>query len=167
MEGDIRSCHCTTIDVISIHALTWRATVLILVMAAQAEFLPTPSHGGRPWQCLTRHSLIGIFLPTPSHGGRLLHPHSLHAKLYFYPRPHMEGDEFCVGFGVHRPISTHALTWRATCRALLLLSGGGISTHALTWRATMSITGTALCETDFYPRPHMEGDNRGLPPFYN
>ena len=55
---------------------------------------------------------------------------------HFYPRPHMEGDKVLhdeFGFG---PISTHALTWRATT-----LTGGSsgdatISTHALTWRAT-------------------------------
>ena len=33
---------------------------------------------------------------------------------YFYPRPHMEGDAHLPRPHDRRPISTHALTWRAT-----------------------------------------------------
>ena len=77
---------------------------------------------------------------------------------HFYPRPHMEGDKVLhdeFGFG---PISTHALTWRATT-----LTGGSsgdatISTHALTWRATDASENEVEEESNFYPRPHMEGD---------
>ena len=34
-------------------------------------------------------------------------------------------------------ISTHALTWSATCAEMMLKRGLGISTHALTWSATL------------------------------
>ena len=56
-------------------------------------------------------------------------------------------------------ISTHALTWRATGEAVAeAVADYFISTHALTWRATQPIVAVHLLATDFYPRPHMEGD---------
>ena len=55
-------------------------------------------------------------------------------------------------------ISTHALTWRATeCKAVGK-EAARISTHALTWRATRHTTPFFAPSSDFYPRPHMEGD---------
>ncbi len=39
-------------------------------------------------------------------------------KLYFYPRPHMEGDRKIQRLGGPGRISTHALTWRATANML-------------------------------------------------
>ena len=62
-------------------------------------------------------NFCGIFLPTPSHGGRPL---------------------FVIVPVVTLPISTHALTWRATAADV------GLSAKPLY----------------FYPRPHMEGDNK-------
>ena len=82
--------------------------------------------------------LAKLFLPTPSHGGRQ------------YRQRLSER---------HRRISTHALTWRATLlREILRGSPLGISTHALTWRATPPPSGALCNPSDFYPRPHMEGD---------
>ena len=164
MEGDIRSCHCTTIDVISIHALTWRATVLILVMAAQAEFLPTPSHGGRQdegicwsrprristhaltwrathWRIL--HRMRQGFLPTPSHGGRPPPLTRLPGRWgYFYPRPHMEGDPMASRYmsTVSRFLPTPSHGGRPD-DIVPPFASYSISTHALTWRAT-----ERLCE---------------------
>ena len=116
MEGDrdmLKAIH-GEFD-ISTHALTWRATSLLALHAAQLfQFLPTPSHGGRhapgnrPGENINFYprphmegdpngpscdGLRMIFLPTPSHGGRPPHPWFLRTSRYhFYPRPHMEGD---------------------------------------------------------------------------
>ena len=55
----------------------------------------------------------------------------------FYPRPHMEGDRrACFVYRANFPISTHALTWRATLGKKTEFVTLWISTHALTWRAT-------------------------------
>ena len=61
---------CMSAQFISTHALTWRATRQNDGSIRISQFLPTPSHGGRPQirhRCETPRSL---FLPTPSHGGR-------------------------------------------------------------------------------------------------
>ena len=55
---------------------------------------------------------------------------------YFYPRPHMEGDQ---------PTLTRCYIY-------------AISTHALTWRATRTMSSRISGMPYFYPRPHMEGD---------
>ena len=55
-------------------------------------------------------------------------------------------------------ISTHALTWRATSISTSPLTEIGISTHALTWRATYTLIFNDRGVDHFYPRPHMEGD---------
>ena len=42
----------------------------------------------------------------------------------FYPRPHMEGDPvFCRSLPL-APISTHALTWRATYESYVISADG-------------------------------------------
>ena len=123
---------------ISTHALTWRATFSVSICQQPIKpFLPTPSHGGRP-SALRCAATIGKFLPTPSHGGRPF-------------RARQDQQE--------TPISTHALTWRATAtpkkarpRSPLFLptpSHGG-----RLFREVNEIDG----QRDFYPRPHMEGD---------
>ena len=48
----------------------------------------------------------------------------------------MEGDHAALQNHNILPISTHALTWRATDYLLYKLGDTSISTHALTWRAT-------------------------------
>ena len=54
----------------------------------------------------------------------------------------MEGDVPSIAVtGTQVLISTHALTWRATCWGLAILSE----------------------TSDFYPRPHMEGDGQWFP----
>ncbi len=55
-------------------------------------------------------------------------------------------------------ISTHALTWRATAARGGKRQAVRISTHALTWRATACPTCRLQHRSNFYPRPHMEGD---------
>ena len=125
---------------ISTHALTWRATRNRRSNPGSKEFLPTPSHGGRP--LAPPFPPVGLqFLPTPSHGGRL-HTHII------------VGPEQCI--------STHALTWRATLTDCGCGSPGGISTHALTWRATGAGLASCFEVKNFYPRPHMEGDHNPL-----
>ena len=115
MEGDLpRPDEEIQYLSISTHALTWRATKRYHAEKNGEEFLPTPSHGGRP-----------------RHWGQHVSVQS------FYPRPHMEGD--VVLFGLFNPllvISTHALTWRATLVVFRQNGARYISTHALTWRAT-------------------------------
>ena len=80
----------------------------------------------------------GEFLPTPSHGGRPPPPEQSGGPWDFYPRPHMEGDQ-------------PDLTGCCIC---------AISTHALTWRATHGCNYISKGTKNFYPRPHMEGDQR-------
>ena len=58
---------------------------------------------------------VNQFLPTPSHGGRLTKWLSRPRNMNFYPRPHMEGDVQRLRIFEDAHISTHALTWRATC----------------------------------------------------
>ena len=92
MEGDFCAGIISFTNFISTHALTWRATHRGRFPApAFAQFLPTPSHGGRHESLCTDFDyenfyprphmegdrqaaqIIGfdvIFLPTPSHGGR-------------------------------------------------------------------------------------------------
>ena len=197
---------CPISIVISTHALTWRATDFAHVQLAVHPFLPTPSHGGRPRQmCQTQvmmdfyprphmegdceNGIIRMnskeFLPTPSHGGRPpIYGRDGSFLRDFYPRPHMEGDQGAAGIGRQAPISTHALTWRATPSASSSTStsvaisthaltwratpsltfvpdASEISTHALTWRATTTSTVPSLLSAHFYPRPHMEGDKQG------
>ena len=45
---------------------------------------------------------------------------------------------------------------------LFILLEQQISTHALTWRATCCDVGLSSKSLDFYPRPHMEGDESKL-----
>ena len=97
----------------------------------------------------------------------------------------MEGDDDCALHRDSTGISTHALTWRATRKVFEREQRQMISTHALTWRATRSKMTDLLFREflptpshggrrtilflppgdvrDFYPRPHMEGDERYLP----
>ena len=102
---------------ISTHALTWRATkTFIQIGAAVYHFYPRPHMEGD-----TKRRRCGpppsLFLPTPSHGGR---------------------QSRCRPNQTDQTISTHALTWRATCHRLRPDKDAG----------------------DFYPRPHMEGDSK-------
>ena len=95
MEGDLADLPpMVDFKAISTHALTWRATIYLRVPDIEGiGFLPTPSHGGRP-----KGSVFALPLSN------------------FYPRPHMEGDPFkFLSVDYLRVISTHALTWRATC----------------------------------------------------
>ena len=49
MEGDITTTKTCKYITISTHALTWRATQYRYRPGCDTQFLPTPSHGGRPW----------------------------------------------------------------------------------------------------------------------
>ena len=71
MEGDQLKPRSLRIffQAISTHALTWRATPACQVDIIVLKFLPTPSHGGRPFNSPASSQI-----------------------LHFYPRPHMEGD---------------------------------------------------------------------------
>ena len=166
--------------IVSIHALTWRATSTtpdgryIVPM-----FQSTPSHGGRQQAALTKLFVSG-FQSTPSHGGRPGYLSRNTAINGFNPRPHMEGDldskhrtlanyqfQSTPSHGGRQKMDTR------TARDKLFQStpshGGRhrlkelicilmpVSIHALTWRATtlMPRYSAMIC---FNPRPHMEGD---------
>ena len=134
----------TAANKISTHALTWRATRGLY----------------------DRQPLATRFLPTPSHGGRLIRLKAQNKHLYFYPRPHMEGDDR-LGIGADNfSISTHALTWRATRWIRWGSNRLTISTHALTWRATrVGVVTTAVYE--FLPTPSHGGRLESTPPYYH
>ena len=130
------------------------------ISGGKIRFLPTPSHGGRRGMSTWRLSLTPKFLPTPSHGGRppIVTPGTPGHN--FYPRPHMEGDvgkspAALPGIG----ISTHALTWRATVMVLTtVLDFSFLPTPSHGGRHTLTLY--FLRCSDFYPRPHMEGDKQ-------
>ncbi len=106
----------------------------------EAAFLPTPSHGGRrlsfrpllsyltiSTHALTWRATAGVrpyklldVISTHALTWRATYcaPLSVCAQRDFYPRPHMEGDLWCVISPAARDISTHALTWRATANML-------------------------------------------------
>ncbi len=146
---------------ISTHALTWRATYFMSSASADVDnFYPRPHMEGDMrgeemgvtiW--ISTHALTWRatyenvqaysdfeFLPTPSHGGR--------------PAERKKRR-------LERKISTHALTWRATSDGDYTWAKAEISTHALTWRATRQSAAGRFGRRDFYPRPHMEGDQPG------
>ena len=105
--------------------------------------------------------LKGVFLPTPSHGGRHFNTVYIGSLSNFYPRPHMEGDNIvCFPFPyacLFLPTPSHG--GRPCCKACMY-NVSRISTHALTWRATMVKNIRQQYLSNFYPRPHMEGDQR-------
>ena len=76
---------------ISTHALTWRATKIKTISVNALEFLPTPSHGGRPSN-LHPGSNTRYFYPRPHMEGDAPIPIVSTGDSDFYPRPHMEGD---------------------------------------------------------------------------
>ena len=131
-----------------------------LDIIAELQFLPTPSHGGRPARCLPLKTVLSYFYPRPHMEGDQRVKYSLALRQNFYPRPHMEGDR-TPNLQCHSRyrISTHALTWRATsvgfsfatrARFLPTPSHGGRQRQ---WSFPLPLS-------NFYPRPHMEGDRR-------
>ena len=145
---------------ISTHALTWRATPEWMRLSLPVEFLPTPSHGGRRRQDFITN-FIHLFLPTPLTWRATISWSSNTLRREFLPTPSHGGRRDCMdGLAKVSPISTHALTWRATCPPCCKTLRQHISTHALTWRATSCDMIIIEQETNFYPRPHMEGDRR-------
>ena len=107
------------------------------------DFYPRPHMEG---DCdgMTAILLDTDFYPRPHMEGDGAKPGTNDPVVDFYPRPHMEGDT--------SPFMCHS-----GCPP--------ISTHALTWRATGYYRLTDLNYGNFYPRPHMEGDAL-LPPAY-
>ena len=82
----------------------------------------------------------------------------------FYPRPHMEGDPPILDDAYTARISTHALTWRATCAGgHRNVVGRGNFYPRPHMEGDMVLMMDCLREVDFYPRPHMEGDYCPLP----
>ena len=104
------------------------------------SFLPTPSHEG---DLSARTDIEGIGIST--------HALTWRATVLYFKMRHAA-----------TLISTHALTWRATCHRCARSPHSHISTHALTWRATCCDVGLSSKSLDFYPRPHMEGDESKL-----
>ena len=98
---------------VSIHALTRRATLIALVPMDSDLFQSTPSRGGR--QTFFAYIMGFVkFQSTPSRGGR---PGALEPAPWptgFNPRPHAEGDLRACTALQKAEVSIHALTRRAT-----------------------------------------------------
>ncbi len=124
--------------IISIHALTRRATFEREKRKCTLIFQSTPSRGGRHGS-LSQSSKSRIFQSTPSRGGRQVQ----------FPSPRRVGA-----------ISIHALTRRATGNPECAGKTCAISIHALTRRATSAIPIPTAGRRDFNPRPHEEGDRK-------
>ena len=122
---------------ISIHALTWRAT----------QYYVTVSNSGY----ISIHALTWR---ATQGGGQSPYPPS-----YFYPRPHVEGDRmYLIGLARLRIfLSTPSRGGRRSSSRIKKLQLR-ISIHALTWRATCPLRCLLSLDADFYPRPHVEGD---------
>ena len=101
---------------ISTHALTWSATLVVLVtLIVYQQFQLTRSRGAR------REGLLDEIID----------------QLDFNSRAHVERDSFVRHLRVYfLVISTHALTWSATKNWRKSQWKKSISTHALTWSAT-------------------------------
>ena len=129
----------TDIINISTHALTWRATLFQSVeVVALAEFLPTPSHGGR--RVSVYFTIVGVWIST----------HALTWRATTtYPG---DNDSF--------KISTHALTWRAT-RCTQASPATCPHFYPRPHMEGDAVAGSAKSQRrHFYPRPHMEGDSQ-------
>ena len=62
------------------------------LLADVNQFLPTPSHGGRPNGSIISFCARPYFYPRPHMEGDSAGPSCCAALSNFYPRPHMEGD---------------------------------------------------------------------------
>ncbi len=103
-----------TSGLISIHALTWSATLAFWLSRRGLLFQSTHSHGVRPRK----------------------RPNIQRGRGHFNPRTHMECDVGAKVIMTVRHISIHALTWSATQCWYLTHGHYRISIHALTWSAT-------------------------------
>ena len=142
-------------------------------------FLPTPSHGGRRFAIdevtftltISTHALTWRATHQLSYSGNPL--------LYFYPRPHMEGDGGLSGrAGRHRNfyprphMEGDGQSWgiirlgnhfyprphmEGDCVRFTAAPPPGISTHALTWRATTGRSRCGCCPSQFLPTPSHGG----------
>ena len=115
MEGDTKAYEEYKTEVVSIHALAWRATVSLKLTL----------------------SLLRSFNPRPRVEGDMDWLKEILKKAGFNPRPRVEGD-MCSGlvFTEHKRVSIHALAWRATKENEDSLISKIVSIHALAWRAT-------------------------------
>ena len=137
MEGDCDAQLRVGDQLISTHALTWRATFFFPRIPEWMEhFYPRPHMEGDA--CVSsNHHRPGRFLPTPSHGGRRFVVGVDCGRGGFLPTPSHGGRRtVAMALDLDWGISTHALTWRATLSESHRREKEKISTHALTWRAT-------------------------------
>ena len=146
------------------------------------QFLPTPSHGGRPVRLLPKFCEYH-FYPRPHMEGDLHHSYQRRQFRHFYPRPHMEGDGYTKtvkGISLEfLPTPSHGGRllpvqprnraggnfyprphMEGDCFLVTHLQFSGISTHALTWRATWRLI-WACRSTSFLPTPS-HGGRRSL-----
>ena len=99
---------------ISTHALTWRATrCCFWPPAPENNFYPRPHMEGDRINGEVQQP-VPDFYPRPHMEGDRCIWCPGYGSYNFYPRPHMEGDPIRQGTQRGQPISTHALTWRAT-----------------------------------------------------
>ena len=121
---------------ISTHALTWSATTIFCNSLEVAEFQLTHSRGVRP-KIPRAVNFCFRFQLTHSRGVRLYRIGVKAQSIpHFNSRTHVECDIDGMPPATSGDISTHALTWSATCIYLFVFKNIIISTHALTWSAT-------------------------------
>ena len=151
------------------------------VQLQMEQFLPTPSHGGRPVRLLPKFCEYH-FYPRPHMEGDLHHSYQRRQFRHFYPRPHMEGDGYTKtvkGISLEfLPTPSHGGRLRAPRRAsgwgdrFLPTPSHGGRRGMSTWRLSLTpkflptpshggrppIVTPGTPGHNFYPRPHMEGD---------
>ena len=77
---------------VSIHALTRRATKIVSMISKYKRFQSTPSRGGRPYLRIKQSKSVFCFNPRPHAEGDDFFNIDFNVVNSFNPRPHAEGD---------------------------------------------------------------------------
>ena len=121
MEGDVPGIGGSMLVSISTHALTWRAT-LVVISHLLRDCISTHALTWRATQTRGNVDTTHVdFYPRPHMEGDIDDPDAEDELVKFLPTPSHGGRPSAAGWevqGLH--ISTHALTWRATTFSLLL-----------------------------------------------
>ena len=112
MKGNLVSaCAVTYNFLVSIHALTWRATHYRICSCMQTlGFNPRPHMKGDAKAQQVAHPDDG-FNPRPHMKGDIIEVHKVNNTRCFNPRPHMNGDLLEIHLSyIYLLVSIHALT---------------------------------------------------------
>ena len=127
---------------ISTHALTWSATrIAPKCEKALRVFQLTHSRGVRQTEPIPTPETTDFNSRTHVECDPFKMVVDASAPTNFNSRTHVECDKAIKVFVFHHIISTHALTWSATCTKNSWRCQPRISTHALTWSATGCFSG--------------------------